>query len=89
MDRWEKGMLCRSLAGHDKGRLFVITAVDEAYVYLADGKSRLAGRPKKKKKIHVQLIRKKYEIEHADDVKIKRILKEYSQSGKKEDETTV
>ena len=34
---------------------------------------------KKKKKKHVQIILKKYDISNADDVRIKRILKEWNQ----------
>ena len=50
-----KGMFARSLAGHDKGKLYVISDVQEPYVFLVDGKIRTANRPKKKKKlIHVQ-----------------------------------
>lgn len=49
-----KGMFARSLAGHDKGRLYVISDVQEPYVFLVDGKIRTANRPKKKKLIHVQ-----------------------------------
>ncbi|MGN0313857.1 MAG: KOW domain-containing RNA-binding protein [Fusicatenibacter sp.] len=49
-----KGMFARSLAGHDKGKLYVIARVEEPYVYLIDGKIRTADRPKKKKLIHVQ-----------------------------------
>ena len=37
------------------------------------------------KKKHVQLIREQHEISEADDVKLKRILKEYKMSEKKED----
>lgn len=77
MDRWEKGMLAKSLAGHDRNRIYVIAGLDETYVYLVDGELRTLAKPKKKKKKHVQLIRKKHEIDGADDVRIKRILKEY------------
>ena len=49
-----KGMFARSLAGHDKGKLYVISDVQEPYVFLVDGKIRTANRPKKKKLIHVQ-----------------------------------
>ena len=49
-----KGMFARSLAGHDKGRMYVISDVQEPYVFLVDGKIRTANRPKKKKLIHVQ-----------------------------------
>lgn len=76
MDRFEIGMLVRSKAGHDQGEIFIITAVDDAYVYLADGKYRTLDKPKKKKKKHVQIILEKYDIEDADDIKIKRIIKE-------------
>ncbi|MCH1984241.1 KOW domain-containing RNA-binding protein [Ruminococcus sp. OA3] len=50
-----KGMFARSLAGHDKGRLYIILCTDEEYVYLADGKNRLLDTPKKKRKRHVQV----------------------------------
>ena len=33
-----KGMFARSLAGHDKGKLYVISDVQEPYVFLVDGK---------------------------------------------------
>ena len=85
MERYEIGMLARSKAGHDKGHVYVIFQVDETYVYLMDGSSRKLENPKKKKKKHVQLIREQHEISEADDVKLKRILKEYKMSEKKED----
>ena len=56
MDRFEKGMLVRSKAGHDTGEIFVITGTEDAYVYLADGRLRTLQKPKKKKKKHVQII---------------------------------
>ena len=75
MERYEIGMLVKSKAGHDKGRIYVIIHMDEAYVYLVDGEIRTIANPKKKKKKHVQLICEKHEISSIDDVKIKRILK--------------
>ena len=87
MERWEEGMLARSLAGHDKEKVYVIIKIDETYVYLVDGQQRKIDNPKKKKKKHVQLIRNRYELDSADDAKIKRILKEYSKklTGMKEE----
>ena len=87
MDRWEKGMLAKSLAGHDKDKIYVISGLEDAYVYLVDGKIRTLEKPKKKKKKHVQLIREKNDITAADDVRIKRILKEYKsqETGMKEE----
>ena len=75
MDRYEVGMLAKSKAGHDKGQVYVIFDVDDAYVYLVDGKIRTIEKPKKKKKKHVQLILEKHEMQSIDNVGIKRILK--------------
>ena len=85
MDRWETGMLAKSLVGHDKDKVYVIVGLDEQFTYLADGERKTLQSPKKKKKKHVQLIREQHEISEADDVKLKRILKEYKMSEKKED----
>ena len=48
------GRFARSLAGHDKGRLYVITAQKDGILYLCDGKVRTMSRPKKKKRRHIQ-----------------------------------
>lgn len=87
MNRWEKGMLAKSLAGHDKDKIYVIVNFDDTYVYLADGRIRTLDKLKKKKKIHVQIIMKKHDIESVDDVRIKHILSEYmnDESGMKEE----
>ena len=80
MDRWEKGMLAKSLAGHDKGKVYVIIDIEENHIFLVDGMSRTLDRPKRKKKKHVQLIRKKHPIENIDDADIKCILNEYKKT---------
>ena len=48
--------IVRSGAGHDKGKLFVVLAVEGEYLLLADGKTRKAAAPKRKKGRHVQLV---------------------------------
>lgn len=55
MRKVEPGHLARSLAGHDKGTLYIILEAAGEYVSLTDGKSRPVHRPKRKKKKHVQL----------------------------------
>ena len=52
MVRTETGMLVRSLAGHEKDRLYIIIRQDEEYVWLVDGRNRTMEKPKKKKKKH-------------------------------------
>ena len=75
VDRIEIGMLAKSKAGHDKGKVYVIYAIDETYVYLVDGKIRGIDKPKRKKRKHVQVICEKHNMTGIDDVGIKRILK--------------
>ena len=81
MDRFRSGMLATSKAGHDAGQTYVIMDVDQAYVYLADGRIRTLDRPKKKKKKHVQLICAQHDITAVDDAAVKRILKEFYLGG--------
>ena len=74
----------KSLAGHDAGVIYLIINSDDEYVYLVDGSIRKLVNPKKKKRKHIQLIKKiPIEIidilkeEPIDDVKIKRALRIY------------
>lgn len=48
------GSEVRSIAGRDKGGLFIVLAVEEGYAYLADGDMRKTDRPKRKKLKHIQ-----------------------------------
>ncbi len=50
----EPGMFARSIAGHDKGTLYVVCAAAGEMLLLADGRHRTASAPKKKKRKHVQ-----------------------------------
>lgn len=80
------GMLARSIAGHDKGNVYVIMNVEDAYIYLVDGNIRPLDKPKKKKEKHVQVIKKEYDISNADDIKIRRILKEWNKEEVKQED---
>ena len=52
----EVGRVAESIAGRDKGRLFVIISIiDGQYVTIADGDLRILDRPKKKKLRHLRL----------------------------------
>lgn len=55
MKELRAGMFARSLAGHDKGKLYIVASADNSYVYLTDGRIRPLCNTKKKKRIHVQL----------------------------------
>ena len=86
MDRFEKGMLVRSKAGHDAGEIFIITGTEDANVQVADGSRRTVKTPKKKKKKHVQIILQQYDIQDADDVKIRRIIKEWNKKEENQED---
>ena len=51
-----KSNIIRSDAGRDKGKLFVVLAVEGEYLLLADGKSRKVESPKRKKRKHVLFV---------------------------------
>ncbi len=51
-----KSNIVRSSAGRDKGKLFVVLAVEGEYLLLADGKSRKVESPKRKKRRHVLFV---------------------------------
>ncbi len=48
--------IVRSEAGHDKGGCFFVTGEEGQYLYLADGKTRKAAAPKRKKAKHVTFL---------------------------------
>jgi hypothetical protein len=83
-------MLATSKAGHDKKQVYVVLKEDDEYCYLVNGTTKLVAKPKKKKKIHLQLIKnipsdvleEVNDIKTLDDVSIKRILKVYNRRNK-------
>ena len=49
-----KGDLVIATAGREKGKRFFVVDTQDAYLLLADGKTRKLESPKRKKRIHVQ-----------------------------------
>lgn len=49
-----EGSIVRSIAGRDKGGLFIVLAREGDYAYLANGDLRKVDRPKRKKLKHLQ-----------------------------------
>lgn len=77
MERYKKGLLVKSKAGHDKGQIYVIADADDSYVYLTNGENRPLDKLKKKKRKHVQLINLPNNLEKADNVQIRKIIWKY------------
>ncbi len=57
MKLYQAEMLATSLAGHDKGKRYVVLEQENDCLYLVDGSTKLLARPKKKNQKHVQLIK--------------------------------
>lgn len=87
-----KWCFAKSLAGHDKGTVYVINHIDSVYAYLSDGKNKLIDNPKKKKIKHIQIIKQKdssIESKHKNHISImnediKRAIKIYISRNKEE-----
>ena len=48
------GSIVRSKAGRDKGDFFIVLAMEDNYVYMANGDLRKVDQPKRKKLKHLQ-----------------------------------
>lgn len=68
------GMLAKSLAGHDKGSVYLIQYIEGEYVYLVDGKLKTIEKPKKKKQKHIQIIKTALYIEETQNDDIKKLI---------------
>ena len=64
------GWMAVSLAGHDKQKIYIIIEETNDAVVLVDGECRPLSRPKKKKKKHIQVIKKSMDIELTDRLKM-------------------
>ncbi|MCL2704398.1 MAG: KOW domain-containing RNA-binding protein [Defluviitaleaceae bacterium] len=51
------GQIVFSKSGRDRGKPFIIVAVEGNYVRLADGKLRSSQKPKLKKRMHIQPVK--------------------------------
>lgn len=51
-----KSDIVRSNAGRDRGKIFIVLAVEGEYLLLADGKGRRVEAPKRKKRRHVLFV---------------------------------
>ncbi len=78
-------ILATSKAGHDRNQVYVVLEEHDDFCLVVNGTTKTLSKPKKKKKIHLQIIRNipaeifsEIQNEKLDDVIIKRILKVYN-----------
>ena len=71
-DKYPIGQLVRSRQGRDQNRLYIVTAVGDRNLDVADGTKWTVSKPKRKNPLHLQKIniRMDAEITDADIVKI-------------------
>ena len=51
--QFTKGTVVKSLKGHDSGEYYTVVDTDGKYVYVANGKTKKLGNPKRKNPIHL------------------------------------
>ncbi len=52
------GWMACSLAGHDRNKIYIIIEETDEYVWISDGDIRPVEKPKRKRKKHIQIIKK-------------------------------
>lgn len=84
MECYQKGNLAKSIAGHDKGEIYMIVREEGEWVYLVNGKNRRIECPKCKRKKHIQPIYQKGIVicQAEQNEAIKRMIRQYQKSGR-------
>ncbi|MBR2176613.1 MAG: KOW domain-containing RNA-binding protein [Clostridia bacterium] len=81
--QFQRGTVVRSKAGHDKGSFFVVIGTDDDSALIADGKSRTAAQPKRKKLIHLAFTKTVLDEQTmSDDSKISEALETFNRKVK-------
>ena len=78
----KKGLIVKSLKGHDKGDLLMIADFDEKRVLLSDGKQRKLMKPKSKNLKHIEITGLEVDINAvATDRKLRKTLNKIANPG--------
>ena len=80
--QYKPGMIVWSDAGHDQNCFYVVVAVGEGYVYIADGKRRKVENPKRKNSIHIKRTSAEVPVSDIDtNKKIRRVLRDFNDAA--------
>lgn len=74
-----KGMIVKSIAGHDMNRFHVIWDIKGDFAYICDGHERKLEKPKKKRLKHLRVTNTVIELSDLTDKKLRTILREYTE----------
>ncbi len=64
-------------AGRDSGDFFAVTALDNEYCFIANGKSRKLSSPKRKNIKHIRITDSMIELNDITDKKLRTLLKQF------------
>ena len=82
----EEGTVVISNAGRDKGKFMVVLSTENQFVFVADGKERPVGRPKKKCLKHIKRTNFKLDSEsYAFDIRLRKAICNLQMSSQKEE----
>lgn len=82
----QAGTIVRSCSGRDEG-FFLVVKIADGFAYIANGRSRLLEKPKRKNPKHLQLTRQKLELRLIQtDKQLRKALWKYNFGGQPEDE---
>ena len=74
----QKGLVVRASAGRDSGKFFVVLECSEGYCFIADGKSRKLGSPKRKNTKHICPADSMIDLNDITDKKLRTLLRQFS-----------
>lgn len=81
------GSVVRANAGRDSGGFFVVVSADEKFCFIADGKSRKLGSPKRKNVKHISPTNSMIDINGITDKRLRTLLRDFK--GEKGDEEVI
>ena len=73
------GSVVRASAGRDCGGVFAVTALQDKYCFIADGKSRKLSNPKRKNIKHICPTDSVIDLNDVTDKRLRKLLKEFGQ----------
>jgi len=83
MQNVKKGLIVRTISGHDKNEIFIVVETTKNFAYLTNGKNRPLDKPKRKNIKHIIKVGLSNEIldlinnNKLDNSQIIKVLKEY------------
>ena len=80
-----KGSVVRALAGRDQDSFFVAVAVEDRWVYIANGKERKLEAPKRKNRKHISPTGRVFDLTDMTDKKLRKLIAGLKTQGSGED----